>query len=368
MHTLMTILLVLNLLIASVYVFLQQPKFGRRPTGERLKRVQNSPYYQKGAFQNLSVTPNFTDGAGYRSVMYDFFIAQKPRLKPAAALPSRKTDLRALRPDENVLVWFGHSSYFMQIDGKRILVDPVFSGAASPIPATTRSFDGADVYTADDMPDIDYLFMTHDHWDHLDYSTVLKLKPRIGKVICSLGIGEHFEHWGFDAAIIVEADWMEEIPLDAGFSAHALPARHFSGRTFIRNQAIWTAFALYTPTLRIFIGGDSGYDTHFAEIGEKYGPFDLAILECGQYNPNWKYIHMMPEEVPQAASDLKAKRLLAAHWGKFALSTHPWDDPILRVSAAGKKLGMPLVHPLIGEKVDLKNDTQVFSEWWTGLV
>ncbi len=363
----MIFLYLLLLFTLSVYLFLQQPQFGRRPTGERRKRVRNSPFYQNGAFQNRSVTPNFSDGAGYGKVMYDFFIAPKPRRKPAAALPSVKTDLHALRPDENVLVWFGHSSYFMQIDGKRMLVDPVLSGAASPIPATTRSFAGSDVYTADDMPDIDYLFMTHDHWDHLDYATILQLKPRIGKVICSLGIGEHFERWGFDPARITEKDWMEEIPLDAEFSAHALPARHFSGRTFVRNQAIWTAFALMTPSRRIFIGGDSGYDTHFAEIGEQYGPFDLAILECGQYNPNWKYIHMMPEEVPQAARDLRARRLLPVHWAKFALSTHPWDDPMLRVSEASRKIGMPLVHPLIGEKVDLKSEEQVFSEWWTGL-
>ena len=353
--------------VLVTYIYLQQPKFGSTPAGERLERVKKSPYFREGAFQNLNPTPNFTEGATYPKVMREVLLGKKTRVKPAGTLPALKTDLHALEPSENVLVWFGHSSYFMQIDGKRMLVDPVLSGAASPIRSFMPSFKGSDVYTAADIPDIDYLFISHDHWDHLDYPTIVQLQPRIGMVICSLGTAAHFERWGFEASRIIEKDWNEAIPLDDGFSAHTVPARHFSGRGFARNKALWTAFVLQTPTLRIFIGGDSGYDTHFTEIGAAHGPFDLVMLECGQYNKNWKYIHMMPEEVVSAAQDLRAKRLLPVHWGKFPLSSHAWDEPITRVNAAAEKAGLAIWYPMIGEKVDLKNETPVFFKWWEGL-
>jgi L-ascorbate metabolism protein UlaG (beta-lactamase superfamily) len=234
------------------------------------------------------------------------------------------------------------------------LVDPVLSGTASPVKFTTRSFKGADVYTTDDIPPIDYLFITHDHWDHLDYETLVKLKPKIGKVLTGLGTGAHLEHWGFDAKKIIEKDWNEEVLLEEGFTINTTPARHFSGRSFKRNGSLWLSFVLTTPTKKIFLGGDSGYDTHFAAIGKQFGPFDLAILENGQYNKHWKLIHMMPEEVVQAAEDLQAKMLLPVHWGKFSLALHAWDEPIQRVTAEAKRKGMPIIHPMIGEAVDLK--------------
>ncbi len=362
-------LFILSLLafVLVTFIYLQQPKFGRTPSGERLERVKKSPHFREGAFQNLSPTPNFTEGATYPRVMREVLFGKKTRVKPAGILPALKTDLHALNPSENVLVWFGHSSYFMQIDGKRILVDPVLSGAAAPIRSFMPSFKGSDAYNVADIPDIDYLFISHDHWDHLDYPTIVALKPRIGRVICSLGIAEHLERWGFEPARIIEKDWNEAIALGDGFSAHTVPARHFSGRGLARNKALWTAFVLQTPTLRLFIGGDSGYDTHFAEIGAAHGPFDLVILECGQYNKNWKYIHMMPEEVVHAAQDLCAKRLLPVHWGKFPLSSHAWDEPMIRVMVAAKANGMPLLHPLIGEKVNLNEEEQAFSAWWVGI-
>jgi L-ascorbate metabolism protein UlaG (beta-lactamase superfamily) len=197
----------------------------------------------------------------------------------------------------------------MQIDGKRFLVDPVLNGSASPVKFTTRSFKGSDVYTTGAIPDIDYVFITHDHWDHLDHDTITQLKPKIKKIITGLGVGEHLERWGFEKGAIIERDWNEKIVLEDGFVVNTAPARHFSGRGFKRNGSLWMSFILQTPTMKIYIGGDSGYDTHFIEIGNKFGPFDLAVLENGQYDKNWKYIHMMPEEVVQAAEDLRAKVL-----------------------------------------------------------
>lgn len=360
----MIIILSLSVLvvIASVIV-LNLTRFGKAPSGDRLVRIKASPDYKNGSFQNQSYTPVMPDDVTIFKVMKDGMFNRSKRNVPKNSLPSRKTNLKTLDPKADVLVWFGHSSYFMQIGGKRILVDPVFSGHASPFSFTVKSFKGSDVYSADDMPEIDYLFITHDHWDHLDYKTVMKLKAKTGKIITGLGTGAHLEYWGFDPKNSIELDWNEGTELDSGFEVTATPVRHFSGRKFKRNQSLWCSFVLKTPERKIFIGGDSGYDTHFAKIGEEHGPFDLALLECGQYNKYWKFIHMMPEQTVQAAIDLKANALMPVHWAKFALALHAWNEPIERVTAEAERLNFPIIHPMIGETVDL-NEFGPSEKWW----
>lgn len=238
-----------------------------------------------------------------------------------------------------------------------------FSGAASPIAFTTRSFPGSDVYTTADIPVIDYLFITHDHWDHLDYDTIINLRTKVKQVITGIGVSPHLESWGYQSAIITQLDWNESVSLQTGFSVTAVTARHFAGRSFQRNRSIWSAYVLQTPSMKIFLGGDSGYGTHFEAIGKQFGPFDLAILECGQYNVYWKYIHMMPEEVVKAAIDLRASHLLPVHWAKFSLSLHDWDEPVKRVTSEAALKSVPVIHPMIGEDVDLRN-IKTFSKWW----
>lgn len=348
----------------AVYAFMHQPSFGKLPSGKGLEKIKNSPNYREGSFQNIHDTPTLEEGQSYTKVMREFFFNKDKRNTPKVKLPSQKTDLHSLKADENVLIWFGHSSYFIQIDGKKILVDPVLSGNASPVSFTTKSYPGTDVYAPEEFPEIDYLFISHDHWDHLDYKTVTKLKVK--KIITGLGTAAHFERWGFDPAMIIEKDWNEEARLDEGFYVHIFSGRHFSGRGFSRNQSIWVSFVLITPTMKLFLGGDSGYDTHFIDIGKAYGPFDLAILECGQYNHYWKYIHMMPEETAQAAIDLQAKILLPVHWAKFSLGLHSWDEPIIRVTKAAKEKNLPVIHPMIGEVVDL-NKPKANLRWWEGI-
>ncbi|CAG5068519.1 hypothetical protein DYBT9623_01250 [Dyadobacter sp. CECT 9623] len=359
----MIFLVILALLVGGVLVFMQQPQFGRKPTGTRLERIKQSPNYRDGEFQNQSNTPALTEGSSYLKVLTKFFFGKSKFNIPGALIPSQKTDLLKLDPKENVLVWFGHSSYFMQIDGKTFLVDPVLSGSASPISFTTPSFKGSDVYTVADFPAIDYLLISHDHYDHLDYKTILELKPKVKQVITGLGTGEHFEYWGYEPSKVIEKDWDETVDLGAGFQIHITPGRHFSGREFARNKALWVSMVLQTPNKKIFIGGDSGYDQHFKKIGEQFGEFDLVLLECGQYNEAWKYIHMMPEEIVTAAKELHAKKLMPVHWAKFSLALHDWNEPIQRASLEAKKQNMPLVTPLIGQKVDLDGE-QVWEEWW----
>ena len=197
---------ILSILVIAVYLFMKQPQFGKVASGDRLEIIKRSPHYKRGQFLNISNTPALSEGVSYYSVLKEFFFGKSKRGIPGSSLPSKMVDLSAIPLDKDVLIWFGHSSYYMQLDGKKILVDPVFSGSASPVKFTTTSFKGSDVYTTDAIPEIDYLFITHDHWDHLDYETVTKLKPKIKKVITGLGVGEHLEYWGFDKNKVVEKD------------------------------------------------------------------------------------------------------------------------------------------------------------------
>lgn len=351
------------IIVGGVILFINGAPFGALPSLADLKKIQQLPYFHNGQFQNLSFTPSLTEGVGFFGVLKEFLFNKSKKNFPRAPLPSKKTDLHQLDLNKNILVWFGHSSYYIQIDGKRILVDPVFSGNASPLRSTTKSFAGSDIYDVSDMPEIDYLFITHDHWDHLDYKTILQLKTKVREIITGMGVGAHLIFWGFDKKNITEMAWNDNLSPEVGFSVAAVTARHFSGRGLQRNKSQWSSFILTTINKKIFIGGDSGYGSHFTEIGRRSGPFDLAILEDGQYNRNWKYIHMMPEETVQAAIDLGANKLLPVHWAKFSLSLHAWDEPILRIKKEADNKNVYLLHPMIGECVDLDAD-QIFTCWW----
>lgn len=339
-------------LVVTGVVFVNRPSFGRLPRGERLVRIKKSPHYRNGEFQNLFPTELMTSDKGRFRSMWDFLFADKDGLFPEMPVPAIKTDLKNIPVSANRLIWFGHSSYLIQLDGKRILVDPVFYQAA-PVSFVNKAFNGTEIYKPEDMPDIDYLVITHDHWDHLDYRTVTELKDRVKKVICPLGVGEHFEYWGFDKRLLVELDWQENTVLDAGFAVHCLPARHFSGRGLTSNKSLWASFLFETPSLTVFIGGDGGYDTHFTEIGNKYPGIDLAILENGQYNEDWRYIHLMPHYLGHAARDLKTKHLITVHHSKYALARHRWDEPLKNELRAAKEDSLRLTVPIIGEEVRL---------------
>lgn len=366
-RTMIVLLSIVLLLTIATLLYMRQDKFGKNPSGIRLERIKQSPNFKNGKFQNFSKTPTLAEGHNYFEVIYENYFKNKPRHYPTDIILSVKTDLLNLPVDTNVLVWFGHSSYFIQIDGKRILVDPVFSGNASPLPRTVKSFKGTDTYTVADLPDIDYLFISHDHYDHVDYETLIALKDKTKKVICGLGVGSHFEYWGYENSKIIEKDWNEKAELDSGFTAFVEPARHFSGRGLSTNNTLWASYVLQTPSMKIYIGGDSGYDTHYADVGNKHDSIDLAILDNGQYNEAWKYIHNLPEDVLKAAQDLKAKRIFPVHSSKFALAAHSWDEPLVKLTELNKSYDIPLVTPIIGEIVNLKCTTQQFKQWWVGL-
>lgn len=348
----------------GVMTFLRQEQFGALPEGADLKRLQASPNYVDGEFRNLIPRPILSDDSSFAGALIRSLTEKRTGTVPPCPVPSVRPDFRAQNPSKDLVIWMGHSSFFLQLGGHRLLVDPVFSDHAAPVSFSTKAFAGASPCSVHDLPDIDCLLISHDHWDHLDYPTVTELKDRTGIVVCGLGTGAHFRRWGFDNAVIHEADWGETITLSNSLRIHLVTASHYSGRTLTRNKSLWTGFMLESPSRRIFFSGDGGYGPHFADIGKTFGAPDLALMDCGQYNERWKYIHMTPEEAVQATQDMGAGMLLPAHAGKFALAYHAWDDPFRRVCAASQGKNFTLLTPRIGDIVPLEGAAPVFSRWW----
>lgn len=354
-----TVIFIAALVLLVVWV-LNAPAFGSLPKGKRLARIKSLPNYRDGVLQNQSFTPMKPEGVTYWDMIKGMLKGNK-NSRPKKPVPVVAPDFSAGAGLK--VIWFGHSSYFLQADGLNILVDPVFSERTSPFSFIgTKRYAGTDFVGAADFPDLDIVLITHDHYDHLDHQSILKLKDKSGLFITSVGVGAHLEKWGVPAAKITELAWGEE-HLANGLKFTALPARHFTGRQFKRNRSAWSAFMLQTDSAKVYLGGDSGYDSHFKAAGDAYGPFDLAILECGQYNEFWPYIHMFPEYTVQAALDLKTKVLLPVHWGKFTLAMHDWNDPVNRVVKKAAEENLKITTPLMGESVIL-GEYYPAREWW----
>jgi L-ascorbate metabolism protein UlaG (beta-lactamase superfamily) len=323
--------------------------------------------YKDGAFTNTVPTEMVLNGQGTASILWHDFWNAAERQRPAAPLPVVKTNLKSLDRERDLVIWLGHSSFFIQLAGQRILVDPVLSNYAAPFSFLNKTFIGTDLYTADDFPDIDLLLISHDHWDHLDYRTAIALREKVKLALMPLGVGEHFERWGYPKEKLLEGDWNDDFNFENGLQVVVLPARHYSGRLFTRNKTLWAGFALQSYKHRIFLSGDSGYGPHFEEMAKSFQGFDLAAMDGGQYDPRWPYIHMTPEEAVQAAKDVGAARLLPGHVGRFDIANHPWDEPFKRFSQAARDDGVNLITPRIGEPIILGDDSQHFSSWWEGL-
>ena len=331
---------------------LAHPAFGTfRHVSE--ERIQASPNYRDGRFQNQEPTPQFT-GKGKRGdglrVTGDGL--QEGRV-PKEAIEAYKTDLRSLPTDSDWVVWFGHSSYLFCLGGKRFLVDPVLK-PEFPASLMLRPFPGTDIYRPDDLPEIDVLIVTHEHWDHMDYATLRDIRTRVRHVVCPLGIADYLRYWHYSDNQITELDWYDNSQFtihNSQFLAHkghdyftihnsqlsiinsqlsitCLPTRHFSNRLLGRaNQTLWASFMIEYAGRKVYIGGDGGYDKRFKTIREQFGQVDLAFLENGQYNERWRYIHTTPEGLEQAVLDLQPKQVFTVHHDKYALAMHPWNEP-----------------------------------------
>lgn len=349
----------------GIFCYVQQPKFGRLPSGSRLEKILASPHYFGDHFECLTpvkvMDDDFKDKENRVIAIWKFLFGDKTGIVPPGPIPTAKTDLKSLG-DEDCAIWMGHSTIYLQLAGRKILLDPVFSSYASPIFFVNRAFEGSNIYSADDFPTIDILAITHDHWDHLDYPTIIALKPKIKTVLCPLGVGEYFEQWGFDVDKIIEEDWDSVIDFGHDLTAHILPTQHFSGRMITQNPTEWCAFAFVTPARKIFCSGDGGYSNHFKDIGQKFDGFDLAFIENGQYNLAWHAIHMLPNETAQAAQDIRAQKLVPIHNGKFALARHQWNEPYIDLIAASADKSYQLLTPRIGELINFGE--QNFSAWF----
>ena len=352
MKVLLIILGVILLLAGAGLAVLSHPAFGlwRHVSKER---IQASPNYRDGMFQNQEPTPQFTGATASTSGTLWRFLTDKDTLRvPQQPIPAVKTDLKNLPTDSDWLIWFGHSSYLFYLNGKRYLVDPLLK-PEWPSSMMLKAFPGTDIYRPDDLPDIDVLIITHEHWDHMDYATLRDIRERVKLVICPLGIADYLRYWGYKDEMITEMDWAESLRRQTAIrdtmTITCLPSRHFSNRLLgKRNQTLWASFMVETGGRKVYIGGDGGYDKRFAEIHERFGAVDLALLENGQYNANWKYIHTTPEDLEKVILDLQAKQVFTVHHDKFALSVHPWYEPDSLAHAIAERNALRLLDQPIG--------------------
>lgn len=299
------------------------------------------------------------------SLLKKFFLDSASR-SPQVKMPEVKPDLNTFlefSPDLK-FIWFGHSTFLLSLGGQRILVDPVFH-SASPFSFMVKRFQ-APVLKLNELPVVDIILISHDHYDHLDKKTVKFFRKKKAHFIVPTGVSKHLRKWGIPLERITEVAWDESFDKN-GLTFTAAPAQHFSGRTpFDRNETLWAAWIVQSQNQKIYYSGDSGYGPHFKQTGEKHGPFDYAFIENGQYNVRWPDVHMQPEESLQALIDLEAHTMIPVHWGMFDLSLHHWSEPIIRTHKIAKAWGLSLITPRLGEVVT--RDHQPDSPWWEEMV
>ncbi|GAA4313447.1 MBL fold metallo-hydrolase [Mucilaginibacter gynuensis] len=326
-----------------------------------MQKLEQLPNYSKEGFLNL-------DDEDERSInMFSVLMDMRNRpatVRPNTVMPIVKTDLKNTAYAKPTVIWFGHSSFLIKTKTANILVDPDFSGFAGPFSWFMKAFEGSNTYSADDMPQIDVLIISHDHYDHLDYGTVMKLKDKVKRVVVPLGIGSHFIYWGYKPELVHELNWGETNAVSTQVNITAMPSRHTSGRMLSAKKTLWASYVIEADGFKLFYSGDTGYGSHFKLIGEQYGPFDLAMMECGQYGKNWPQNHMFPSQTAQAAADLKARMILPVHWGKFAEANHPWNESVTRMKIAADSLNIPVTIPKIGQAYTVDSPAYT-NDWWS---
>ncbi|MCZ4408859.1 MBL fold metallo-hydrolase [Cryomorphaceae bacterium 1068] len=355
--------------VVAVLFIKFSPEFGGSHSNEDKERYATSGHYENNEFQNLIETSMDMDAKGMAKTMWEF-LAGGERRKPASPLPMIFRDSEEIIGYDGParLMWYGHSAFLLQMEGKNILLDPMFGQVAAPHPwLGANRFNSEMPISIENLPSIDAIIISHDHYDHLDYGSIKALIGKTKHFYLPLGVGAHFREWGVPEEQITEFNWW-----DAGsigdISIAFTPSRHFSGRGVTdRNSTLWGSWVIKSSKSKLFFSGDSGYGPHFKQIGEKFGPFDFALMECGQYNEKWAAIHMMPEETALATEEVDAKVMMPIHWGAFTLALHQWDDPIKRVVPAGAELSIPVVIPQIGEFVSVNEPSTAYQGWWEEL-
>lgn len=340
-------------------------QFGGKVTKELTERYAQSPNWYKGKFRNLERTTIDVNLQTAPGLIYKQLFKGQGRM-PEQDLPILPFDKEAfLAPADRVkFIWYGHAVVLLRIHGLTVFIDPMMGPNAAPVaPFPVKRFSKNTLDILDELPPIDILLLTHDHYDHLDYASFQKLIPKTKQYFVALGAGRHLEAWGIAPEQITEFDWWDN-QQTAGLEITYTPTRHASGRGIKdQSQCLWGGWVLKTDKESIYFSGDGGYGKHFKEIGERLGPFDFGFMECGQYNKLWRHIHMHPEESVQAALDTRVKLAMPFHWAGFALAQHHWKEPIECFTAEAQKQLLDYVTPRIGELVEL-NSLTANKPWW----
>ena len=353
------------LLGTAAFVALSLPPFGGKANGPRLDRMRANPQFEDGRFVNVERPAPYTFEV-VRALLVGQFSGDELR-EPPGPMPVVAVDpvsLAALPKPGLRAFWIGHASVYVEVDGVRVLIDPVFSDYASPFAVGPKRFHPPPIALAD-LPRIDAVVISHDHYDHLDMTTVRHLAARGTLFFVPLGIGAHLERWQVPAPQIRELEWWQEGSI-GGVRFVCTPTRHYSGRGLTDSRAtLWSSWSVVGPQHRFFYSGDTGYSKHFAEIGARLGPFDLSFIKVGAYGPGqpWIDIHMSPEDAVRAHGEVRGKRLFPVHWGTFNLAFHAWDEPIRRTVKAAAAGGVDLVTPRLGQMVDAERPFSA-DPWW----
>lgn len=366
--TLLIIASVIGIFSLSVVLFIKlSPQFGATKKEIATSQVLASENHNGKVFENAEKTDVMTEFKF--SSLKEYF--KKEGKEPDTLLPVRKfadNYFETAIDTSTRFTWFGHSAILLETQGKNIFIDPMLGHVPAPVSFVgPKRFNPELPISADSLPELDIVLISHDHYDHLDYESITKLKDKTKQFIVPLGVGAHLRSWGVDANKITELDWWDTCMVD-GIKIAATPSRHFSGRGLSdRDATLWCSFVLQTNNENIFFSGDGGYGSHFKEIGDKYGPFDVCFMECGQYNEQWAQIHMMPEDITTANNDLRGKAIVPIHWGSFKLALHPWVEPVNRLALTVENENAILVTPEIGQTISLPQPEST-ELWWKRFV
>jgi L-ascorbate metabolism protein UlaG (beta-lactamase superfamily) len=314
------------------------PVFGGNPTKEQKESYKQYDNYANGKFINKVSTGMGMKLSDMLSMIKDSFSGAKDR-NPSGEIPVSAIDWNKIKGEEDSLTWLGHSAYLLSIDNMKNIID--------------------------EMPPIDAVFISHDHYDHLDYQSIVKLESKVAHFFVPLGVGNHLVRWGVPKEKITELNWFKDTEYE-GLTLALTPSRHFSGRgLFNSDSTLWGGWAILGKNTRLYYSGDGGYGPHFKEIGEKYGPFDITLIEGAQYDQRWAGVHMIPEQSVQANIDLKGKNMMLMHWSAFTLAFHSWKEPVERALKEAQKREVNLIAPEIGETVLIGSDLhKPLSSWW----